>query len=308
MSNQAAFEVGPLVALDGGETQALATWRDRIATLGASAATFWIDGSAATVELPNVPVGGARWSGDGNAILAGTGSIDVKRQRWLTNESVARLVVAGPPGAGGIVVRATSWSADGRHVACLLDWAGPRPMDRPTPLASVAILDMGPGAAATARVDVAAEDAVGVLIVGQQVVVAAPTVAVWTFDGEEFATLPPTPGEPLWISGGGDGPVFLVDADYAIRIVDPGTWTVAARWDGEFVDAVAVSGGGLIAIDLDGGLHAGRLRAGQVEELGAAATGVGAAKLAVTSDGRLVIAGAGPEPVQTMTFRLDPGG
>ena len=303
MNRSAAFEVGPLVALDGGESEAVATWRDRIASLGTSEATYWVDGRKAVVDLPNVPVGGARWSADGTAILAGTGSIDVSRRRWLANAALTDLVRPGPPGAGGLAVRSTSWSADGRHVACLLDWAGPRPTDG-SAKAVVASVDVSRAPREAARVDVPARDASGVLIVGELVVVAAPEVLVTTFEGEAVARLPATTGEPLWISGGGDGPVFLIDADYSIRVVDPATWTVAARWDGEFVDAVAVPGGALIAIGLDGVLHAGRVRGGRIEEIGTAATGIGAAKLAVTSDDRLVICGAGSEPVHTMAFRF----
>jgi len=180
-------------------------------------------------------------------------------------------------------------------------------VDRATPPASVAIVDVNHGASGIARVDVPAPDASGVMIVGERVVVAAPTVRVTTFGGEEVATLRATPGEPLWIAGRGDGPVFLIDADYAIRVVDPDDWTVVARWAGEFLDAAGVPGGGLIAIDLDGVVHAARLVGHRVEEIGTAATAVGAGKLAVTDDGRIVIAGAGPEPVHTITFRLDAG-
>ena len=308
MSRVATFSVGPLVELEGGDGEAVATWRDRIATLGASAATLWVDGGVGTLELPNVSVDGARWSTDGEAVHAGTGSIDVARRRWSTNCAIASLVRPGPPGAGSIVVRATSWSADGRHVAALLDWTGPRPTQGPTPPATVAILDVR-GAAASKdapRVDVPAEDASGLLVVSDRVVVAAPVVRVWSLAGQEVATLRPTPGEPLWISGGEDGPVFLIDADYSIRVVDTATWAVAATWDGEFVDAVAVAGG-MIAVDLEGVLVAARLGPAGVEEIGRAATGVGAARLAATGDGRLVIVGAGPVPVHTMTFHLDPG-
>jgi hypothetical protein len=301
MSEAPGFSVGELVALDGGDGEAVTTWGSRIATLGASRATWWVDEVRHTVALPNVPVSGARWSADGTAILAGTGGIDVERATWSTNRAIGSLVQPGPPGRGSIVIRGTSWSADARHVAVLLGWSGPRPSDGTAPETKVVVLDLAGG---SGRVDIPAEDASGVRIVGNQVVVAAPLVRAWTFAGEEVAALPATPGAPLGISGGdAGGPVLLFDADWSIRVVDAATWTVLATWTGSFLDAVAVPGG-LIAVDLEGRLHAARLGRDGVQEVGRAETGVLAARLSVTGDGRIVIMGAGPVPVHTISFRL----
>ena len=138
-------------------------------------------------------------------------------------------------------------------------------------------------------------------------VIAAEVVRVFSFAGKEVAALPASPGAPIGISGGeGGGPVFLIDADWSIRVVDPVGWVVRATWAGPFLDAVAVSGG-LVAIDLEGRLHAGCLELAVVKELGTAETGLRDARLAATGDGRLVISSAGPVPVHTLTFQLHCG-
>ena len=298
---ESAFSVGPLVALDGGDGEALTTWDNRIATLGAAQATLWLGGPPIRVGLPNVPVSGARWASDGSAVLAGTGRVEVEGRTWSTSPAFTSLVQSGPPGRGSVDIRATSWSPDARHVAVLLDWNGPIPTDGEEPEPEVVILDVR-GSAAPVRL--AAPGASGVRIIGDHVVVAAPTVRALTLKGEEVASLPATPGAPLRISAGdGDGPLFLFDQDWSIRLVDPGKWTVLATWRGSFLDAVAVPGG-IIAIDLAGTLHGGRPGRDGVEEVGLAETGIGAGRLAATSDGRLVVMGAGAVPVHTLTYRL----
>jgi hypothetical protein len=97
--------------------------------------------------------------------------------------------------------------------------------------------------------------------------------------------------------------VFLRDADWSIRVVDPASGAVRATWAGPLLDAVALPGG-LVAIDMQGRLHAGCLTAGGVQEIGTADTEIMAAQLAATGDGRLVIAGAGAVPVHTTVVQL----
>ena len=300
------FEIGPLVPLKGGDGEAVTAWRERIATLGAPHATWWIGGLRSEVELPNVRVAGARWSDDGRRILAGTGWIDVGQATWEASPAVSGLVTAPPPGGGAVEIRATSWSADARHVAALLAWSGPRPPDGSTPNATIAIVDPArPSASGDAPVEVAAPGASAVRIVGDRVVVAAPTVRAFSFDGTEVAALDATPGTPRGLAGGnGADPVLVFDRDWSIRVVDPGSWSVLAHWPGSFLDAIVVEGGGLIGVGQAGTIVAARLGAGGVEEIGRAETGIGAARLAATGDGRLVILGAGPEPVHTVEYRL----
>jgi hypothetical protein len=298
-----AFSVGPLVALDGGDGEAVTATGGQIATLGAARATWWLDAAPRTTALPNISVRGSRWSRDGTSIFAGPGSIDVARGVFSAHPAFASLVQPPPPGRGSLVLHATSWSADGRYAAALLGWAGPRLPTSPPAASRVVVLDLAGG---TPPVNIPADDASGVLIAGDRVVVAAPVVRTWTFDGREVAALPSTRGTPISISGGDGGPVLLVDVDWSIRVVDTATWTVRATWRGPFLDAVDVPGG-LIALDFEGRLHAACLGTGALTEVGQAATGIRAAHLAATGDGRIVIMGAAAVPVHAAPFRLTCG-
>lgn len=300
-SNTKVFSIGPLVPLDGGDGEAVTASGGLIATLGASQATWWTGAAARTAALPGIPVRGARFSSDGAALLAGTGSIDLKSGVFAVHPAFAGLVDRGPPGRGSVVVQATSWSPDRRHAAALLAWSGPQPASGLALGTRVAVLDLAGGAA---PVMIPADGASGVRIAGDRVVVAAEVVRIFSFRGAELAALPAGRGAPIGISGGeGGGPVFLIDADWSIRVVDPTAGAVRATWAGPFLDAIAVSGG-LVAVDLEGRLHAGCLEAGGVKEVGTAETGVRAAQLAATADGRLVLSGAGPVPVHTVAFQL----
>ena len=301
MQDRSEFSVGPLTPLDGGDGEALTASGTQIATLGAMQATWWVDSIPHTVALPNIPVRGARWSTDGTAIFAGTGAIDVVRGTWSEHPAFYELVQPGPPGEGCIVIQATSWSQDGRHAAVLLGWSGPEPLAGPPPLAKAVVLDLTSGAASA---PIPAAEASSVRIVGDRVVIAAPVVRVWTLDGVEVSALPARPNAPLALSGGDDGGlVLLIDADWSIRVVDAVTWTVQAIWSGPFLDAVAVPGG-VVAVDFEGKLHGGCLATDRLREVGAADTGVPAAHLAATGDGRIVIMGAGAVPVYASAFRL----
>ena len=301
MSAGAGFAVGPLIAFDGGDGEAITASGSLIATLGATRATWWAGAIPHTLELPNIPVRGARWSADGAAILVGTGMIDVIHEVWLPHPAFISLIQRGPPGEGNVVIQAASWSADRRYAAAMLGWAGPRPKGGATPRVQVVVLDLVTGAVFAT---LPADGASGVRIVGERVIIAAPVVRAWTFAGIEVAALSGGRGAPLALSGGDDGePVILIDADFSIRVVDPTNWAVRATWAGSFLDAVPVPGG-LIAVDLAGLLHAGCLEAGEVREVGAAETRVRAAHLAVTGDARIVIMGAGAVPVHALSYRL----
>jgi len=303
MTDTVGFSVGPPVALTGGDGQALAASGSRIATFGASRATWWVGGTHRSVALPNVPVHGARWSADGAMLLAGTGMVDLARGTWTAHPAFDSLAQQGSPEAGSFELKVTSWSADRRHAAALLGWSGPSPQGG-APATRVVVLDL---TGASAGVDIVADDASDVQIVADRVVVAAPVVRVWTFAGAQVAALPATPGTPHALRAGDSGPLFVVDANGSIRVVNPATWSVQAVWDGPLLDAVAVPGGGLVALDAEGRLHAGCLSGDRVRQLGIVDSGVRASRLAVTGDGRLVLQGGRPIPVATMTYRLSCG-
>src|SRR5437773_10092566 len=120
MPNKSDFVVGPLVALSGGDGEAVAASGSRIATLGSHQATWWVNETPHTVELPGIPVRGARWAANGNAILAGTGVIDVVRETWFPHPAFDGIVERVRPGSGSMIIHSTSWSEDGRQAAALL--------------------------------------------------------------------------------------------------------------------------------------------------------------------------------------------
>lgn len=298
----AGFAIGPIVALDGGDGQAITAYGSRIATFGAAQATWWtgIGGVRSSVALPQVPVHGARWSADGTRLFAGPGTIDVARGTFTKHPAFAPLSTPGPPGKGSLTVKETSWSADGKHAAALVGWSGPVPPG-PVPAERVVVLDLASGAA---PVTIAADGAIDVRIVGDRVVVAAPTVRVWSLGGAPIAALPAAPGAPLWLGTGGGGHVILVDPQRSLRVVSTSTWSVQATWPGPLLDAVAVPEGGFVGIDFDGKLYAGCLDGDRIRQIGTAETGIRNGRLAVTGDGRLAIMGAGAVPVHTATYWL----
>src|ERR1043165_819043 len=167
------FSVGPLTALDGGDGEAVAVAPNRIATLGAMQATWWVDAVPHRVELPDVRVRGARWAANGNAVLAGTGFVDVIDETWTTHPAFDGLVESGPPGRGGIEIQATSWSLDQSHAAALLTWSGPTPESGDMPDAEVVLLDLN---GKSEPIKIPAAGASGLRIVRNYLVVAQPSV------------------------------------------------------------------------------------------------------------------------------------
>lgn len=301
MPNAPEFVVGPLIALEGGDGEAVAASGNRIATLGSHQATWWVNETPRTVALPGIRVRGARWATNGNAILAGTGVLDVVHETWSAHPAFAVIAEPGPPGHGGNVIHSTSWSGDQRHAAALLKWSGPSPEADEAAEEQVVVLDLSGDAKPVA---IPAAGASGVRIVNDCVVVGTSVIRSWNFAGDKLAELPATRGAPLAMSAGdNEGLLLVLDEDWSIRAIDTATWTERARWRGRFLDAVPVSGG-LIAVDHDGTLHAGCFAAGGVREVGTFNTGILAAQLAATGDGRLVIVGAGPVAVHAMSFQL----
>lgn len=302
MNGSKKFSVGPLIALDGGDGEAVAVAPNRIATLGAMQATWWVDEIPHRVELPDVRVRGARWSANGAAVLAGTGFVNVVDETWTTHPAFDRLVHSSPPGHGGIEIQATSWSLDQSHAAALLAWSGPAPESGDTPPAEVVLLDLH---RESEPIRIPAAGASGLRIVRNHLVVAQPTVRIFNFAGDEVAALPPTPGAPLALAGGDNGdPLVIIDADWSIRVVDTAIWTVQANWRGNFFDAATVPGG-IIAIDHKGVLHGGCFGNNEISEVGTYETGILAAQLAATADGHIAIIGAGPAPVHVASFDLN---
>ena len=299
VADDSKFVVRPRATLEDADGEAIAVAGDRVATFGSHQGTWWVDETPHTVELPGIPVRGARWSEDGAGLLVGTGVVDIAGKTFNAAPALEQLVTPPPPGHGSVVVYETSWSVDGSYAAALLKWEGPAPKNGPRPPERVVIFDLKSEAA---PIEIPAERASHVRIVGDRAVVATPAISVWSFAGDLLAELPATPGAPLSISGGDDGgPLIIIDQDWSIRIVDTASGTVRAQWPGKFLDAVHLADG-VIAIDYHGTLHAGCIEGPEVREVGTFDTGIRAAQLAAIDGKGLAILSGGQ--VQLMDVQL----
>jgi hypothetical protein len=132
----------------------------------------------------------------------------------------------------------------------------------------------------------------------------SPEITIWTFTGKEIAKLNPTLNTPFRFAvSTKEDNLALIDNDWSIRVVDTNKWELKAVWHGRFRDVVIVDQG-VIALDLEGRLHAACFSGRGVKPIGIADTGVFASILAVTEDGRLVIMGNGAISVHSVEYKL----
>jgi hypothetical protein len=298
--SRSRFSLGSLTPLAGGDSEVLIASGTSVASLGRQRATWWVGDAPRSVALPNIPVNGARFSAAGDAILVGPGRIDLSTQSFQGN--LAWLAPEGPPapGEGQLELRAASWSPDGARAALLYDWAGPSRGARPE--ARVRLI-----AAGQTKASVATAGATDVLIWGDRVVVSSPEVMVLDMDGRVAGKLPRGRGAPVRLRAGLGG-VVLLDLDGSLRCLDVAQAAVFATWSGPFVDVADVPAArALVAVDAQGRVHAVCLQGAALQAIGVAETRVLDARIAVTSDRRLILAGAGPIPVVAGQFEIDCG-
>lgn len=294
------FSLGSLAPLTGGDSEELITSGTSVATLGRQRATWWGAAAAAprSAPLPDLPVRGARFSVAGDAILVGPGRVDLATQTF--QGELAWLAPAGPPApAGGrLELRAASWSPDGALAALLYTWVGPSVPARSE--AQVRLVKTG-----TLQAPLPAPGATDVLVSGEHVIVAAPAVAVFDAQGRATGTLPKGGGAPVRLRAG-LGAVLSVELDGSIRVLDVARAAVVATWSGSFIDVAEVPGErALLGVDAQGRVHAACLEGATLRPIGLAETRVLDARIAVTADHRVILAGAGPVPVVAARLELD---
>ena len=300
ITDRFGFSIGPLIPMNGLEGETIVVSGTHIAALSSAEAIWWSDSAIHKVELPYVSVQHARWSIDGKKIFVGTGMINTIDGRWEANPKLSNLIQPAPPGMGGLSIKTTSWSRDGRYVAVFMNWSGPR--DQTVELAKVMVYDLMSEAPPISLLVKNCED---VRIVGNHIVVIAPEVSVWEFTGKEVAKLPPTITAPFRISvSSKEDYLVLIDNDWSVRVVDVNNWEIKAIWKGHFRD-IGITEQGLIALDLEGHLHAACFTDKGLEPIGLANTGLLASQLAITNDGCLIIMGAGPVSVHSTTYKLN---
>lgn len=296
--SRSKFSLGSLAPLEGGDSEELIASNTSVASLGRQRATWWVAGVSHSAALPGVPVRGARFSLAGDAILVGPGRLDLATQAfrgeldWLAPE--------GPPSpAGGrLELHAASWSPDGARAALLYTWVGPSLGARPEPqlrmVSAGKLLAPAPAPGAT-----------DVIIVGEHVAVAAPLVSVFDAEGRATGTLPKARGAPVRLRSG-LGAVLSIELDGSIRVLDLASAAVVATWPGSFIDASEVPGErALLGVDARGRVHAACLDGSGLRPLGLVETRVLDARIAVTKDRRVILAGAGPVPVVAARLELD---
>ena len=302
LTDRFGFSIGALIPVDGLEGETIIVFDDQIAALS-SAKAVWCSGSAVKkANLPYVTVQHARWSKDGKKIFIGTGAIDVFDGSWESNPILSNIIQPNPPGMGGFYVKTASWSCDGRYVAVFMAWSGPG--DQIVEPAKILVYDL---LSKTPPVIVPVKNGEDVFIVNSYVVVLSPEITIWNFKGEEVAKLSPTKSIPFRFSVSIKEDYFaLIDNDWSVRVVDVNNWELKATWEGHFRDIV-ITDQGLIALDLDGHLHAACFSDEGLKPIGIANIGILASKLAITNDGRLIIMGNGPVSVHSVDYKLNCG-
>jgi hypothetical protein len=278
--------------LAGGFRQAIAPDGRRIVTLHRGAAATWWEGDTpVTAELPpGTPVDGARWTADGTSLHVGLGVLDLDARTWRADPTLATWGRPGPRGESP--VKGVAWSADASHVVLLLESRAPDGA-RSTEVVVVFAAD---GSARGRRTipgakKIAASD--------QRVLVAARTPAVLDLDGAVVAEPAPLPPSVTRVREGA-AMFAAIGAAGAVALVRPADGAVLATWEIKAVDAVPLPGG-VAAVDLEGTVRIGCLEGGAIREVADADSGV---KNAVIQHlgGRLVVAGAGADPVRVATF------
>jgi hypothetical protein len=278
--------------LAGGFSQAIAPDGRRIVTLQHGAgATWWEADQPVTAELPpGTPVDGARWSAGGTSLHVGLGLLELDARTWRADSTLATWGRSGP--GGDSPVKGVAWSADASHVALLLE-SRARDGTRSTEVVVVSAAD---GSARGRRTipgakKIAASD--------QRVLVAARTPVLLDLDGTVVAEPAPVPPSVTRVREGA-AMFAAIGAAGAVALVRPADGAVVATWEVKAVDAVPVPGG-VVAVDLEGTVRLGCLEGGAIRQVAEVDSGVASAVVQHVG-GRLVVAGAGAEPVRVATF------
>lgn len=273
-------------ALRGGFSEAIAPGR-RLVTLSRGAgATWWEGGEPVTATLPpGTPVEGARFSSEA-VLQLGLGALDLTQRAWRPLPALAQWNPAGPRGERP--VREVAWSADGRHLALLLDGRGSGGEVR----REVVIVNAADGQARGRRIVDAATAALA--LESERVLVAGQAVLLLDLDGNVVAepAAPPSvfrvrAGESMFAAIGATGQVALMRASDG---------AVLATWDTDANDAVPLPRG-VAMVDAAGNVRIACLEGAHLRQVAEAATGLGNAIVQLVGD-QLVVAGASATPVK----------
>ncbi len=253
-------------------------------------ATWWERDRPVTAELPpNIPVDGARWTADGKSPRVGLGTIDLKARAWRADPGLASWGAPGPQGQAA--VREAAWFTNTVHVALLLETRTPQGK-RTTEVVVVTAAD------GKVRGRRELEGACALIASDDRVLVAAKEPVVLDLDANVVAR----PAMPLSVTRvrEGAGMFAALGAAGDVALVRPTDGVVIATWDVNAVDVVPVPKGA-VAVDFEGNVRVGCLQGNALRNVGEVASGVSGAVIQLV-DSRIVVAGAGADPVRVATF------
>ena len=281
-------------SLKGGTAEAIAPG-DRIVALYTRSATWWDHDAPITAELPGIPVEGSRWTSDGK-LHVGLGTLDLASRTW---QPEAKLQIWNQPSK--MPASLVAWLANGTHVAMVL---GPPPqrMDSPTvektrELVIATVADGKPSGRHKLDLKIAPAMAAS----NDRVLVASDTATLFDLDAKVIAGADKLPGFTNRVRFGA-GSFAMTGASGEVALVDPAGGAVLATWKPATaaIDAVPVTGG-VVAIDMKGTVYIGCVEHGKVRTTGQATAGAGAIMVQLVGD-RVVVSGAGSDPVRWATF------
>ena len=277
--------------LRGGQSQAIAPGPPLV-TLLASAATWWEHDAPVTAELPpNTPVAGTRWAADGKGLRVGLGTLDLATRQWHAAPTLAALGQSGP--GGDTPVKRVAWFTDALHVALVLETRDPS--GRRTSEVVVAALADG---SVLGRYPVTA---VMAMAAGQDRVLVSASNKVILLDRTAAVVAEPA-GMPASVSriNENGGMFAATGATGAVALVRATDGVVVATWDVHAADAVPVPHG-VVAVDDAGVVRVGCLQGNALKPVAEAPSGALGAIIQIVGE-RVVLAGAGADPVRVATF------
>ena len=224
-------------------------------------------------------VEGSRWAG--NQLRVGLGTLDLAARTWREDPSLA--AVNRPAPDGRVPVREVAWFADTKHVAVMLESA------------EVVIVAADGRERGRHKLGV-----VGSMIAAaDRLLVATDKPVVLDLDARVVAT-PALPPLGVLRAREASGWFAAVGASGAVTLIRPADGAILATWDVHAVDAVPLPRG-IVAVDFAGNVAVGCLDGGSIRRVADAASGVSAAIIQHVG-GRIVVAGAGPDPVKAAAF------
>ncbi|MBA3394498.1 MAG: hypothetical protein H0T89_17770 [Deltaproteobacteria bacterium] len=291
MSSAAPKTLSAFTSLSGGFSQAIAPGGQLVTLNSGAGATWWEGDRPVTAELPpNIPVDGARWTADGKSLRVGLGTIDFKSRAWRADPALASWGAAGPQGQAA--VREAAWFSNTLHVALLLETRTPQGK-RTT---EVVVISAADGKERGRR---ELEGATALIASDDRVLVAAKEPVVLDLDANVVATPSSMPLSVTRVREGA-GMFAALGAAGDVALIRPADGVVVATWDVNAVDVVPVPKGA-VAVDFEGNVRVGCLQGNALRNVGEGASGVSGAVIQLV-DSRIVVAGAGADPVRVSTF------